>query len=188
MKKKAIFLDRDGTLIIDKIYLNDPDAIDYLPGAFEALRGFRDAGYQLVIVTNQSGVARGLVSIKNLNEVHRRIGEEFARHGVFFAGFYYAPFSVESNHFMRKPNPGMLLAAAQDHQLDLTRSWMIGDRVTDVEAGHRAGCRSILIEGTVSKESFITAPPAAVVSDLIGALSYIQPETSVAALRAGASR
>ena len=100
---KTVFFDRDGTLIIDKVYLNDPDAIEYLPGAFEALRRIRDAGFQMIIVTNQSGIARGLVTLKNLDEIHRRIGDEFARHGVFFKGFYYATYSVESNHFMRKP-------------------------------------------------------------------------------------
>jgi D-glycero-D-manno-heptose 1,7-bisphosphate phosphatase len=171
--KKTIFFDRDGTLIIDKIYLNDPEQIEYLPGAFEALRQLRDAGYQFVVVTNQSGVPRGLVTIENLNEIHRRMTDEFARRGVFFAGFYYAAFSVESNHPMRKPNPGMLLSAADDHSADLSSSWMIGDRISDVEAGHRAGCRSILLHGVESIEAAAAARPACVASGILEAAQFI---------------
>lgn len=148
LQKKTIFFDRDGTLIIDKVYLNDPDQIEYLPDVFEALRLLRDHGFQFVVVTNQSGIARRLVTLENLDETHRRISGEFARHGVFFSGFYYAPYSVESNHPVRKPHPGMLLRGALDHRADLGQSWMVGDRISDVVAGHRAGCRTVLLAGT----------------------------------------
>ncbi|MCM2280600.1 MAG: HAD family hydrolase [Bdellovibrionaceae bacterium] len=147
MKKKAVFLDRDGTVIIDKIYLNDPSQIDYLPGVFEALRQLQEAGFIFVIVTNQSGVARGIVQIENIEKIHEIISRDFAQHGVHFAGFYYAPYSVESNHPMRKPNPGMLEAGAKEHGIDLSQSWMIGDRMTDVEAGLRAGTKTVLLAG-----------------------------------------
>lgn len=146
--KKTVFLDRDGTLIVDKVYLNDPDQIEYLPDVFSALRELRDAGFQFVVVTNQSGIARRLVTLENLDEIHRRIQSEFAKHGVFFAGFYYAPYSVESLHPIRKPNPGMLLRGALDHRADLAQSWMIGDRGSDIEAGVRAGCRTVFLQGT----------------------------------------
>jgi D-glycero-D-manno-heptose 1,7-bisphosphate phosphatase len=172
--KKTIFFDRDGTLIIDKVYLNDPEQIVYLPGVFESLCRLRDAGFQFVIVTNQSGVARGIVSIENLDEIHRRIQAEFARHGVLFKGFYYAPFSVESNHPMRKPNPGMLMAGARDHRADLSQSWMIGDRMTDVVAGLRAGCRTVLLEGVEAlptEDSLIQ--PDIIASDLVVATETI---------------
>jgi histidinol-phosphate phosphatase family protein len=173
MSNKTVFFDRDGTLIVDKIYLNDPDAIEYLPGAFESLRRLRDAGFQMIVVTNQSGIARGLVTLKNLDEIHRRMAHEFARHGVFFKGFYYAPYSVESNHFMRKPNPGMLLTAASDYRVDLDRSWMVGDRATDVEAGHRAGCRSLLLEGLESEETIAKIRPTAIVPGLSEVADFI---------------
>lgn len=155
--KKTIFLDRDGTLIIDKVYLNDPDQIEYLPNVFEALRLLRDADYQFIVVTNQSGIARRLVTLENLDETHRRIRAEFSRVGVDFAGFYYAPYSVESNHPIRKPHPGMLLRGALDHRADLAQSWMIGDRLSDVVAGSRAGCRTVLLAGTETVAP--TAPP-----------------------------
>lgn len=167
MGKKTVFFDRDGTLIIDKIYLNDPDQIEYLPGAFDALRLLRDHGFEFIIVTNQSGVARGLVSIENLNEIHRRMTDEFARHGVFFAGIYYAPFSVESNHIMRKPNPGMLSAAAHDHGINLSQSWIVGDRATDIQAGHSAGCRGVLLGNTESPSSVESCRPDVLAQNLM---------------------
>lgn len=173
MGKKTIFLDRDGTIIIDKIYLNEPEAIEYLPGAFEALRILRDHGYSFVIVTNQSGVARGIVSIKNLYRIHEIIRADFARQGVDFLGFYYAPYLVESEHPFRKPRPGMLLQAMHDFNISPEESWMIGDRMTDVEAGHRAQTKSILLEGVETPYSSPYQPPEAFVKDLLEASSVI---------------
>lgn len=143
--KKAIFFDRDGTLIVDKVYLNNPDDIEYLPQIFWALRSLRDAGYVFFVVTNQSGVPRGRVQLKNLLEIHRRIRGAFAEHGVDILDFYYAPYLTEHDHIYRKPNPGMLLQAAQEYNIDLGASWMIGDRLSDVEAGRRAGTKTILL-------------------------------------------
>lgn len=166
MKPKAIFFDRDGTLIIDKVYLNDPDQIVYLDGVFQALQRLRDAGFVFVIVTNQSGVARGIVSVENLDEIHRRMRVEFAKHGIEFHGIYYAPYSVESNHELRKPNPGMLHLAAKELGLDLKQSWIVGDRMTDAEAGHRAGCKAVLLAGTDDPSVSNYAPPEIVASDI----------------------
>lgn len=173
--KKTVFLDRDGTLIIDKVYLNDPDQIEYLPDVFEALVLLRDAGFQFIIVTNQSGVPRGLVTIENLDETHRRIRTEFGRHGVEFVGVYYAPYSVESEHPMRKPKPGMLLQGAKEHRADLAKSWMIGDRVSDVIAGARAGCKTVLLVGTeaVAENAPDDARPTVAVDGLLAAAKEI---------------
>lgn len=171
--KKTVFFDRDGTLIIDKVYLNDPEQIVYLEGVFEALRELRDAGFQFVVVTNQSGVARGLVTLDNLHEIHRRIAAEFARHDIQFAGFYYAPYSVESNHEMRKPNPGMLLAAHEEHGIDFAHSWMVGDRGSDVVAGHRAGCRTVLLDGVESAETIAETKPHFVAHTILEAARFI---------------
>jgi len=171
--KKTVFFDRDGTLIIDKIYLNDPDQIVYLEGVFQALQDLRDAGFQFVVVTNQSGVARGLVTLDNLHEIHRRIAAEFARHAIRFAGFYYAPYSVESNHEMRKPNPGMLLAAHEEHGIDFSRSWMVGDRGSDIVAGHRAGCRTVLLDGIESAETIAEIKPHFVARTILEAARFI---------------
>lgn len=174
--RKAIFLDRDGTLIRDKIYLNDPDAIEYLPGVFSALRTLRDAGFVFVVVTNQSGVPRGLVQVKNLDEIHRRIRFAFAEHGVDFLNFYSAPFMTDFDHPFRKPNPGMLLEGARDYLLDLNSSWMIGDRMTDVEAGHRAGTKTILLQGTEIPEDSPFRPPSFIAKDLLEAAVFIRQQ------------
>ena len=146
LARKAILLDRDGTLIVDKVYLNDPEKIEYLPKVFDALRSLRDSGFIFVIVTNQSGLSRGLVDIRNLDLIHEKIRAAFAREGVDLLHFYYSPHSPIANHYTRKPNPGMLHWAALDFRIDLSRSWMIGDRATDVEAGIAAGSRTVLLK------------------------------------------
>jgi D-glycero-D-manno-heptose 1,7-bisphosphate phosphatase len=173
VSNKAVFLDRDGTIIVDKCYLNDPDQIEYFPGVFDALKALSDKGYKLFIVTNQSGIARGIVDPKNLEEIHRRIANAYAEYGVKFDAFYSAPYSVESNHFERKPNPGMLEKGAKEHSVDLSQSWMVGDRMTDVEAGHRAGAKSILLEGVETPEDSSFEAPTAFVKDLVAAVDFI---------------
>ncbi len=145
--RKAVFLDRDGTLIIDKVYLNNPKQIEWLPGALEGLQRLHEAGYTLIVVTNQSGVARGIVSLENLAEIHRRIAATCERNGAVIAGFYFAPGPADQPHPLRKPNPGMLLTGAEEHGIDLKQSWMVGDRYTDVQAGQKAGCRCIFLPG-----------------------------------------
>lgn len=172
--KKAVVFDRDGTLIIDKIYLNDPSGVEYLPGVFEGLQKLRDLGYIFTVATNQSGIARGIVSITNMNLIHEKMANDFARYGVYFAGFYYSPFATTSTHIRRKPNAGMLLDAALDHNIDLKKSWMIGDRMTDVEAGHRAGARSILLKGVETPESSPFAPPELFAANILEAIAFIE--------------
>jgi D-glycero-D-manno-heptose 1,7-bisphosphate phosphatase len=173
MKRKAVFLDRDGTLIVDRIYLNDPEKIEYLPGVFSALRLLRDHGYSFLVATNQSGVARGIVQIENLYEIHRKIRADFAREGVDFCEFYYAPYMTDSDHPMRKPNPGMILRGARDYDVDLNQSWMVGDKMLDVEAGHRAGCRSGLVGLSDLPGNSPFAPPEARAPDLLGVAEQI---------------
>ena len=171
---KAIFLERDGTLIEDQHYLNDPEQISYLPGVVQGLRQLRDVGFLLIVVTNQSGLARGLVRIQKLHEIHRCIRDFFARHGVDIKAFYWAPYLPESNHFCRKPNPGMLFQAAKDFQIDLRQSWMIGDQITDWQAGNQAGCRSLLLEGPRLRSlPETTQVPPLVVRDLRQAAQII---------------
>lgn len=152
MPQKAIFLDRDGTVIVDKHYLNDPQQVEFLPAAIEGLKLFKQQGFALVVVTNQSGVARGLVQEENILKIHQRMQEILLRENIQIDGFYYAPQAADSNHPMRKPNPGMLIQAAKDLRLSLDASFMIGDKDIDVEAGHRAGCKSILVS-TIQKET-----------------------------------
>lgn len=168
-KKPAILLDRDGTLIVDLIYLNDPEKIEYLPGVFEALRLLRDKGFSFCVATNQSGVPRALVDVRNLDEIHRRIQAKFCSEGVDILSFHSAPYMTDSDHHFRKPNVGMLQEAAAWHRLDLSKSWMIGDRMTDVEAGHRAGAKAALIGTAESPEHSIYRPPEVHAPNLLAA-------------------
>lgn len=151
MSNKAIFLDRDNTLIEDLGYINHPDQVKLLDGVAEALIEFGAMGYKLIVVSNQSGVARGVVSEKALGEIHNRLKQLLAEKGAHLDRIYYCPYHPdgviakyrkESN--WRKPNPGMLLAAADEMDIDLSQSWMIGNSSRDIEAGLQAGCKTIL--------------------------------------------
>ena len=147
--RKAVFLDRDGTIIVDKVYLNDPSGVEFFLGVPEALAKLQKAGFLLIVITNQSGIARGLVTEANLKAIHDRMQTLLKVHGVIIDAFYHSPHAADSNHPMRKPNPGMFVLAAQEHRISLTESFMIGDKAIDVEAGQRAGAKSILLSTTL---------------------------------------
>ena len=149
---KAVFLDKDGTLIVDVPFNVDPKRIRLYPDAGPALQRMQSAGYRLVVVSNQSGVARGYFTEAALSAVWERLTGLLAPFGVSFDGFYYCPHEPSgsvSDYAIacdcRKPQPGMLRRAALELNIDLAESWMIGDILHDVEAGNRAGCRSILV-------------------------------------------
>jgi D-glycero-D-manno-heptose 1,7-bisphosphate phosphatase len=149
---KAVFLDKDGTLINDVPYNINPDVISLMPNAAAGVKLLQDSGYIPVIVSNQSGIALGYFSEADLIGVTAKIRSLLGEEGVEVHGFYYCPHAAEGiiepyAHACscRKPFPGMLLAAARHFALSLTDSWMIGDILDDIEAGKRAGCRTILI-------------------------------------------
>ncbi len=148
-----MFLDKDGTLVEDVPYNVDPDRIQPVEGMRESLRTLRDAGYRLIVVSNQSGIARGLFTEDALVPVEMQLKAMFAESGASLDGFYYCPHHPQGKIVQysfeclcRKPKPGMLYRAAQEHDIDLGASWMIGDILNDVEAGNRAGCRTVLID------------------------------------------
>jgi D,D-heptose 1,7-bisphosphate phosphatase len=152
MTNKAVFLDRDDTLIIDSGYISTPGQVKLVQGASESLVELRTMRYKLVVVSNQSGVARGILTEKTLNQIHDRMRELLARRGAVIDAIYCCPYHPDGviekyrrESEMRKPNPGMLLAAAADMDIDLKASWLIGDSTRDIEAGRRAGCRTILV-------------------------------------------
>lgn len=171
--RKCVFLDRDGTIIVDKVYLNDPGQVELLPGVVDGMQRLRKAGFEFVVVTNQSGIPRGLVTLENLNLIHKRIREELSRQGIEFLGFYFAPYMTNSDHPLRKPNPGMLLQAAKDFNISLKDSWTIGDRMLDVEAGHRAGTRAVLLEGRESVSGSDFSAPEYIAKDFLVAADLI---------------
>jgi D-glycero-D-manno-heptose 1,7-bisphosphate phosphatase len=151
-KRRAVFLDRDGTIIVEKHYLHRVEDVELISGAPEAIRLLRERGFLIIVVTNQSGVARGRFQLDSVSAVHERLDEELARFGASVDAYYVcphhpdgevAPFSGECE--CRKPLPGMLLAAARDFPIDLPASYMIGDKAVDLEAGIGAGCRPLLV-------------------------------------------
>jgi lipopolysaccharide heptosyltransferase II len=153
MSRPAIFLDKDGTLIEDLPFNVDIRKIRLTPGVGPALARLHAAGYALIVVSNQAGVALGHYSTAAVEQVRRHLEEEFAAQGIALAGFYFCPHhpdgSVEAFRqtcLCRKPQPGMILQAAREHEIDLSKSWFIGDILDDVEAGRRAGCRTLLMD------------------------------------------
>ncbi|MFW6133383.1 MAG: D-glycero-alpha-D-manno-heptose-1,7-bisphosphate 7-phosphatase, partial [Planctomycetota bacterium] len=152
MSAKAVFLDRDNTILADPGYLSDPDDVKLLPGAALALQSLAQAGYKLVVATNQSGIARGLLTEETLGQIHAELRRQLAEQHVHLDAIYACPYHPEGTvepyareSELRKPNPGMLLAAAEELDIDLERSWAVGDSPRDIEAGQRAGCRTILL-------------------------------------------
>jgi D-glycero-D-manno-heptose 1,7-bisphosphate phosphatase len=153
MSHKAIFLDRDDTLIDDPGYISHPDQVQLLEGVPEALNGFHKMGYKLVVVTNQSGIARGILTEDTLKTIHARFKALLAEESAYVDGIYYCPYHVDGvidkyrrESDLRKPNPGMLLQAAKEMGINLSMSWCVGNSLSDVEAGQRAGCYTILID------------------------------------------
>lgn len=150
---RAIFIDKDGTLVENVPYNVNPSLLELTWRAAQGLLLLRQMGYALIVVTNQPGVAKGLFTETALDIVHHRLGEMLAQYGVTLDGVYYCPHSpdgVINRHAIsctcRKPMPGMLFRAAREHDINLKESWMIGDILNDVEAGRRAGCRTVLID------------------------------------------
>jgi D,D-heptose 1,7-bisphosphate phosphatase len=153
MNQKAIFLDRDDTVIEDSGYINSPAQVKLTGGAAGALVDLRKMGYKIIVVSNQSGIARGIITEQAIAQIHERLKQLLAQQNAYLDRIYYCPyhpdgviakFRKDSN--WRKPKPGMLLAAAKEMSIDLTDSWMVGDDYKDVAAGKAAGCRTILIK------------------------------------------
>ena len=141
----ALFLDRDGVLIADENYLADPQLVRLLPGVPGALLAARQAGYRLICVSNQSGIGRGYFGQDDFHRVMVRLEEELASHGVTLDSYHYCPNSPDAECACRKPRPGMLAEARELFPLELSSSWMIGDKGSDVAFGRQEGMGSVLV-------------------------------------------
>ncbi len=151
---RAVFLDRDGTINVDKHYLSDPAQLELIPGTGAALKRLQDAGFLLVIVTNQSGIGRGYYTEEAMHAVNRRLIMELAPLGVRLRKIYYSPEAPEQPSVGRKPSPAFLFAARDELGVDLARSYMVGDKVIDLECGWNAGvCRSLLVRTGYGRET-----------------------------------
>jgi D-glycero-D-manno-heptose 1,7-bisphosphate phosphatase len=187
--RPAIFLDRDGTLVHPRHYPSTPEELVLYDGIAPALRRLQAAGFTLVVVTNQSGLARGYFTAAQLSRMHRHLHASLAALGVSLAAIYHCPHHPDGvvPHLAvpcacRKPQPGMLLAAAHDHAIDLRRSWLVGDILDDVEAGNRAGCRTVLVDlGTEAPPGNALRRPDVVAAGTVQALDIILSRTGLAA-------
>jgi D,D-heptose 1,7-bisphosphate phosphatase len=183
MTNRAVFLDKDGTLIEDVPYNVNPDLMRLTSGAVEGLRSLHAAGYKLIIISNQSGVARGYFPEEALLAVEARSRQMLAEMGVVLTGFYYCPHHPDGyvpgyniNCSCRKPEPGLILDAAKEHGIDLASSWFIGDILNDVEAGRRAGCKTVLIDNGNETEWVLSSLrlPHYIATDLADAARIIE--------------
>ncbi len=145
---RAVFLDRDGTIIEEREYLHRPEDVVILPGAARALKRLQDAGFRLFIISNQSGVGRGLFTLAEVERVNQHLLDELGRAGVRFEKIYIAPEAPDTPSLGRKPSPQFLFDACAEFSLDLTQSFMIGDKLTDLECGWNAGLKSCILVRT----------------------------------------
>jgi len=182
---KAVFLDRDGTLIVERGYITVPEGVELMPGAAAAVTRLREAGWKVFVVTNQGAVAKGLITEEELGLIHFRMVALLAEAGAEIDGVYYCPhhpdgdqlqYSVECD--CRKPRPGMLERASSEHDVDLARSVMIGDTLRDLEAGRAAGAKAVLVltgKGAATAELDHGADHVA--PDLAGAVRWLLAQT-----------
>lgn len=189
---RAVFLDRDGVLIEDTGYPSDPTAIALLPGVGEALYRLQSAGWRLVVVSNQSGVARGKFDLIRLDQIHARLCSLLAASGVELDALYFcphhpagsqAPFNTGCDH--RKPSPGMLYSAAQRLGLLLDACWMVGDKESDVQAARAAGVRAIRLDADGSREATGAAALARDLPEAAGIILAGEPGRGAADSGAG---
>lgn len=164
---KAVFLDRDGTVIVDRGYLENPDDVDLLPGAADAMLRLRKAGFSLVLITNQSGIGRGYFSQATVERQHKRLAALLAQAGVTLDDIRVCPHAPGENCECRKPSPKLLQDAADKLQVNLARSFMIGDKPSDIAAGRNAGCRTVLVGPRKDETSEFHAPDLSRAADVI---------------------
>ncbi len=185
--ERAVFVDKDGTLVEDLPYNVDPSCIKFTDGATDGLRLLADRGFRIFVISNQPGVALGRFSEDALSAVERHISDALQGNGVTLEGFYYCPHlpnGAVARYAVacacRKPGSGLLLQAAREHGLALTRSWMVGDILDDIEAGRRARCRTILIDNGNETEWDVRGErrPEAVAHDLLAAAQIILASTA----------
>ena len=177
---RAVFLDRDGTIIEDVGYPHERSQIKFLPGVSTAIGLLNENGFKVIVITNQAGVARGYFTEETVKAINRYIQESLAKERAIIDMVYYCPHHVEGvieeyrqECYCRKPNPGMIEQAVRDFGIDLKKSFVIGDKASDIEAGRRAGCKTILLanEDSPGKETAIKSDHIA--TDLYEAVKWL---------------
>jgi D-glycero-D-manno-heptose 1,7-bisphosphate phosphatase len=176
--RRAIFVDRDGTLIAEKNYLHKPEDVEFVKGAILALKKAVDAGFVIIMITNQAGVGRGYFTMEDVERVHEHLGKEMAMDDVSFVKIYVAPEAPGAPSRGRKPSPQFLFDARDEYDLDLSASYMIGDKLIDLECGWNAGVqKSILVRTgygeTLERVEKDRLRDAVIVDDVCAAVDWI---------------
>ncbi|MFH1386439.1 MAG: D-glycero-beta-D-manno-heptose 1,7-bisphosphate 7-phosphatase [bacterium] len=181
----AVFLDRDGTIIEDTGYIKSPKEIKFIPGAIEAIKQLQLAGYKIIIISNQAGVARGYYSEDMLQTIDKTVHRLVLHGGAHIDASYYCPHHPEHGVYpykqecdCRKPFPGLIKKAEKDLKLDLSRSFMVGDKTTDIEAGQKAGVKTVMVLTGRGKEeqNMVANKPNYLADDLEAAAAWILKE------------
>lgn len=173
MSRRYILLDRDGTIIVERHYLDDPDGVELIPGAAEGLAILRNAGFGLIVTTNQAAIGRGIITHGRLEEIHARMIGNLRAAGASLDGIYYCPHLPDDRCSCRKPGVGLVEQAARDHAFDPRESYMIGDKNIDIALGRAVGCPSILTRTGYGAEQENTTDADFVVDDLRAAAHLI---------------
>lgn len=182
MKEKAVFLDRDGTINYDPGYLGDPKKLILFPDTGKALALLKNLNFKLIVISNQSGVARGIITEKDIIAVNREINAQLSKYNVQIDAFYFCPFHPDFNSEeecrCRKPSPQMIIDASKDYNIDLTISYLIGDSTADIEAGISSGVKTILVKTGYGSDSISILQkgnkiPTFVAENLIEACKFI---------------
>lgn len=144
--KRAVFLDRDGTINVDTGYISDPSELVFIRGAKKGVKLLKDKDFLVFVVTNQSGVGRGYFSLKKLKAVNNKLLSEFVKDGLDIDGVFYCPHHPKINCRCRKPKPKLVYDIARPHRINLEKSFFVGDKLIDVQTGKNAGCKTVLID------------------------------------------
>ena len=158
MANRAVFLDRDGTIAIDVPYCRSPEDFKLFPNTAKTIKLLNEHGYKVIVITNQSGVARGYFNEDTLDRIHQKMVGELVEEGARIDGVYYCPHNPDDNCECRKPKPKMILQAAKEHAIDLEQSFMVGDKPMDIQAGRNAGCRTVLLPSTTAESEPVSSP------------------------------
>ena len=175
MKKRAVFLDRDGTVCEDVNYLSRAEDLSLFPFAAEAVKLLNQTPFLVILITNQSGIARGFFGQDDLYSIHQKLEYELAASGAKLDAIYFCPHNADDNCVCRKPNTGMINCALNDFEINIENSWIIGDKAIDVETGFNAGAKTALVlTGYGRKEAeSLSKEPDLVAENLLDAAKFI---------------
>ena len=171
MTKRAVFLDRDGTMAKDVHYCRRPEDFRLFPNTAKAIKLLSEHGFKVIVITNQSGIARGYFTEEALAQIHEKMKAELAKEGAWIDGIYYCPHHPDDNCNCRKPKPKLVLQAAKEHDIDLKHSFVVGDLSLDIDMGKAVGCKTILLRDSPQEDMSIS--PDYIVSDLLEATQLV---------------